>query len=65
MEVDHVQPLANGGAMYAVGNLQTLCRGCHIRKTRIENIARQAHHVKPEVSAWRDFIALRLADVID
>ena len=36
MEVDHVVPVAKGGDPWAMGNLQCLCRGCHIKKTRQE-----------------------------
>lgn len=37
MEADHVQPINRGGDPYAMGNLQALCRACHIEKTRLEN----------------------------
>ena len=37
LEVDHIKPLHQGGARWASGNLQTLCVGCHIEKTRAEN----------------------------
>ncbi|MDE2901758.1 MAG: HNH endonuclease signature motif containing protein, partial [Chloroflexota bacterium] len=37
LEVDHVRPLNKGGDAWDLGNLQTLCRGCHIAKTRREN----------------------------
>ena len=37
LEVDHVLPLKRGGDPYALGNLQALCRACHIRKTSREN----------------------------
>ena len=47
-EVDHVIPLSRGGSPYAVANLQTLCRGCHIEKTRGEN---ERHD--PARDAWR------------
>ena len=36
-EVDHIQPLDRGGDPWALENLQCLCRGCHIAKTRAEN----------------------------
>ena len=36
-EVDHTRPLERGGEAWAMGNLQVLCRTCHIRKTRREN----------------------------
>lgn len=35
-EVDHIVPLWNGGSMWDKGNLQVLCSGCHIEKTRRE-----------------------------
>ena len=36
LEVDHIKPMGEGGAAYDIDNLQTLCRGCHIAKTRAE-----------------------------
>ena len=30
LEVHHVQPVAAGGAEFDLGNLRTLCRGCHV-----------------------------------
>ena len=38
-DVDHVVPLAEGGAPYDEGNLQPLCFACHVRKTK-EDAAR-------------------------
>ena len=35
-EVDHVTPLHKGGEPWDPANLQCLCRGCHIAKTRAE-----------------------------
>ena len=37
MEVDHVVPLRCGGDPFDPANLQSLCRRCHIEKTRAEN----------------------------
>ena len=40
LEIDHVVPLDQGGAVYDVNNLQTLCGGaggCHAVKTAAEN----------------------------
>ena len=41
-EVDHIQPLSRGGAPYDPANLQALCTPCHSRKTRAENVNRDA-----------------------
>lgn len=38
-QVDHVEPIAAGGAVWAESNLQTLCRACHSRKTAKETWA--------------------------
>ena len=53
MECDHIKPLEDGGDVYTLTNLQALCRGCHIEKTRQE---RQAKAAPPAVTAWRDFV---------
>ena len=37
LEVDHRVPIARGGDLYDLGNLQVLTRGEHIEKTRREN----------------------------
>lgn len=34
LECDHVVPVERGGAPWDMGNIQTLCRGCHIDKHR-------------------------------
>ncbi|MGH6897290.1 MAG: HNH endonuclease [Geminicoccaceae bacterium] len=31
-EVDHVIPLARGGALYDPANLRSLCQGCHVER---------------------------------
>lgn len=55
LEVDHIQPVRHhtDGA-FDLANLQSLCRSCHSRKTRLE-----AGH--PPLSktrqAWRDAVA--------
>ena len=50
LEVDHRVPLEDGGALYDLDNLQTLCRGCHFDKSRGERRGREAD---PEVAKWR------------
>ena len=51
-----MQPLDKGGSLYDLGNLQALCRGCHIRKTAGEN-----ERPDPERDRWRALIARRVA----
>jgi 5-methylcytosine-specific restriction enzyme A len=40
--VDHIVPLADGGAPFARDNLRPLCSACHGRKTRAERVGRVA-----------------------
>ena len=49
--VDHVKSLHKGGNPYDPGNLQVLCRTCHIAKTRAENT-----RPDPQRDAWRAFV---------
>ena len=37
LEVDHRIPVADGGSLYLLSNLQTLCRWHHWAKTKSEN----------------------------
>lgn len=41
-EVDHIVPLADGGAPYAPTNCQGICSPCHWAKTAAENGGRVA-----------------------
>jgi 5-methylcytosine-specific restriction protein A len=34
--VDHIKPIADGGAKFSWSNLQALCESCHNRKTAVE-----------------------------
>ena len=52
LEVDHVTRLQDGGDPWDPSNLQTLCRSCHVSKTRAEN----ARPESPERTAWRDYL---------
>jgi len=36
LEVDHIQPITDGGHPFDPGNLQTLCSDCHTEKTSTE-----------------------------
>ena len=53
LEVDHRVPLEDGGALYDPGNLQSLCRGCHIDKTSGENLVKEP---SLEQQAWRQYM---------
>ena len=55
LEVDHKQPLQFGGDVYESDNLQTLCRTCHISKTRVENRRPDAAR-----DAWQQLVNDRL-----
>ena len=59
LECDHVQPLHLAGAEWELSNTQTLCRGCHIGKTRLENSQRIPW---PERDKWLDFVEARLSN---
>jgi 5-methylcytosine-specific restriction endonuclease McrA len=37
LHVDHIEPIADGGHPFDLGNLQTLCSRCHHQKTAEEN----------------------------
>ena len=39
--LDHVVPVGDGGAIYDIGNMQTLCSACHKKKTKKENEERE------------------------
>ena len=54
LEVDHIKPLDQGGAVYDLDNLQALCRSpCHFAKTSGE---RRGKEVDPEVVKWRRYL---------
>lgn len=36
-DVDHIKPIEDGGNLTDPNNLQTLCKKCHIDKTKKEN----------------------------
>ncbi len=59
LEVDHAVPRFEGG-LDEDENLQALCRGCHIQKTRRETERRL--NTPQEVIAWRRFANSQLPD---
>ncbi|MCZ0942502.1 MAG: HNH endonuclease signature motif containing protein [Gammaproteobacteria bacterium] len=53
LEVDHVRPLGHSKIdPYDDSNLQTLCRGCHIEKTRLERTGPES----PDVAEWEKLL---------
>ena len=57
-EVDHLHPLQHGGKAWDRGNLQVLCRACHIEKTRRENTVVPG----PKALAWRALVSEVIKD---
>lgn len=46
VDVDHIVPIADGGAPWSLDNLQGLCRACHDKKSHSEHRARQRMRAK-------------------
>ena len=59
MEVDHVIPLDRGGDPWDAGNLQTLCRPCHVEKTLDDRGIR----LDPERERWRKLVKDMVQDL--
>ena len=55
LEVDHIVPMQRepGQDPYDPNGLQSLCRGCHIEKTRREN----SRPLTPAELAWQELVA--------
>ena len=56
LECDHVVNMKDGGATWNMRNLQSLCRGCHIKKTRSENRSRYVQTLDPKRAAWEKLV---------
>lgn len=41
LEVHHIVPVANGGAMFDMANIEVLCRKCHFARHRLLDPLRQ------------------------
>lgn len=50
LEVDHIEPIVEGGHPFDPGNLQTLCTECHRDKTAAENSERAQTPSRGELS---------------
>ena len=53
LEVDHRIALEDGGAVFDLGNLQSLCSRCHFEKSQSE---RRGRLPDPEVKKWRSYL---------
>ena len=53
LEADHIKRLEDGGAVWELRNIQTLCRDCHLIKTGDE---RRGKAADPEVQKWRRYL---------
>ena len=60
LECDHITPLQRepGQDHWDINGLQTLCRTCHIEKTRREN----SRVLGPRALAWRAFVSEVIKD---
>ena len=56
LEADHIVPLHRGGEAYSLANGQTLCRSCHIQKSRLET----GRQWTPAELAWQALVAEEL-----
>ena len=57
LEIHHVTPLHLGGDGYALDNLETLCRGCHV----IISAADNRRKLTPAEEAWGQLVAEAVA----
>ena len=62
MEADHILPIHRGGAELDPGNVQTLCRGCHLEKSRAEMGIKD---ISPERAAWRGIVSPGLGSLTE
>ena len=53
LEVDHKLAMRFGGEVYALENLQSLCRSCHFEKSALENAGEPESEERAE---WREFV---------
>ena len=61
LEVDHIIPLEDGGELYELSALQSLCRGCHLAKSKRE---RSVKLDSPDVRAWKAKLAENVPPVV-
>ena len=56
LECDHIMPVHLGGEFWDMGNLQTLCRDCHIAKSARENSRRKRALMPAHRREWRELV---------
>ena len=61
LEIDHIIPMARGGAALDERNLSVKCADCHREKTRREN----GNPVSPERAAWRELAKKEVGNVAE
>lgn len=54
LECDHIEPIEKGGDWFALDNLRTLCRSCHVRVSRQESLDRSGHRSNPLREALKE-----------
>lgn len=52
LEVHHLRPTADGGAMFDIQNVRTLCRDCHFREHAPAKRAQRLAAMAPGRRAW-------------
>ena len=56
LEVDHIKPVASGGSEFALSNVQLLCRGCHIQKSRSERLRSSPRTFDQQRKEWQEYV---------
>ena len=51
LEADHIQPITKGGSFWNLGNIQTICRDCHLAKTAVDHYGPP----DPKRAEWKAF----------
>lgn len=61
-EVDHIREVADGGALYDLNNLQTLCHACHLRKSISRDRERRARRERESAAADEPSVTMSIWD---
>lgn len=60
LEVHHIKSPLDGGSMYDMANLRTLCRGCHFEEHRESRERKRLAEMRPDRREWARFVQARL-----